>query len=88
LARLLVEATSREDGTGAGKLDAMLHDAGRLIGKGDLPGAMEGLLAVLRQDKRYRGGEPRLALLALFELLGDSDPLTLQYRSKLASVLF
>ncbi len=49
---------------------------------------MDGLLDVLRQDKRYRKGEAKDVLLALFELLGDEDPLTRTYRSELASVLF
>jgi putative thioredoxin len=49
---------------------------------------MDQLLEVLRQDKRYRQGEPRLVMLALFELLGEDNPLTREYRNKLASVLF
>ena len=49
---------------------------------------MDGLLDVLRQDKGYRKGLPKQALLALFALLGDEDPLTRKYRDELASVLF
>ncbi|MCB9421020.1 MAG: tetratricopeptide repeat protein [Ardenticatenaceae bacterium] len=48
--------------------------------------AMDGLLDVLRQDKNY--GEAKAVLLAIFELLGDVDPLTQTYRRELASVLF
>jgi len=51
-------------------------------------GALEGLIAVLRRDKRYRGGEAQKIMLAYFDILGDSDPLTREYRNKLASVLF
>jgi putative thioredoxin len=69
-------------------LEAGYRQAGRLIQRGNLPAAMDGLLEVLRQDKRYRGGEVKDVLLALFSLLGDEDPLTRQYRDELASVLF
>jgi putative thioredoxin len=69
-------------------LQASLHQAGRLIIRGNLPAAMDGLIDILRQDKHYRGGLPKNLLLALFALLGDDDPLTRQYRDELASVLF
>ncbi len=56
--------------------------------QGNISAAMDKLLEIQRQDKRYRRGEPRLVMLALFELLGDDNPLTREYRNKLASVLF
>jgi putative thioredoxin len=49
---------------------------------------MDGLLDVLREDKRYRDGLPKDILLAIFALLGDEDALTREYRNELASVLF
>ena len=69
-------------------LAAELYQAGRLIVRGNLPAAMDGLLDILRQDKRYRDGLPRKILLAIFSILGDEDTLTRQYREELASVLF
>ncbi len=69
-------------------LDAAYDRALRLVLRGNLEAAMDGLLDILRQDKRYRGGAARKALLALFELLGDENPVTRQYRNELASVLF
>lgn len=69
-------------------LEAAYFNALRLVLRSNIPAAMDGLLDVLRQDKRFRGGEVRQVLLALFELLGDSSPLTRQYRQELASVLF
>lgn len=72
----------------ASPLLAGLHQAGRLIARGNLPGAMDGLLDILRQDKNYRNGLPRKVLLGIFALLGDDDPLTREYRDELASVLF
>jgi len=69
-------------------LEAAYLRAASLIGRGNLPAAMDGLIDVLRQDKHYRKGAPRQVLLGLFILLGDDDPLTRQYRDELASVLF
>lgn len=69
-------------------LAAELHQAGRLISNGNIPAAMDGLIDILRQDKLYREGLPRKILLGLFEILGDEDTLTQQYREELASVLF
>jgi len=69
-------------------LAAELYQAGRLIVRDNLPAAMDGLLDILRQDKRYRDGLPRKILLAIFSILGDEDTLTRQYREELASVLF
>jgi putative thioredoxin len=68
--------------------DVLFSRAGRVAARGDLRGALEGLIAVLRRDKRYRGGEAQKIMLAYFDILGDSDPLVREYRSKLASVLF
>ncbi len=69
-------------------LDATYHNTLRLILRGNLPAAMDGILDILRQDKHYRDDEARKVLLGLFEVLGDSHPLTLQYRRELALVLF
>ncbi len=88
LARYLVAAQSVEDVLGADSLDARFFRAGRLLRENHLTAAMDELLAVLRLDKRYRNGEPRVLMLALFDLLGETDPLTREYRNKLAGVLF
>jgi putative thioredoxin len=88
LASLLVEAHDSQADEHEDPLEAQLHQAANLVRRGNLPAAMDGLLGVLRSDKRYRQGLPKDALLALFALLGDGDPLTRQYRDELASVLF
>lgn len=60
----------------------------RLAMRGNLPAAMDGVLDVLREDKRFGSGEARLVMLGLLEIMGDANPLTRQYRQELASVLF
>jgi len=88
LAALLDEVEQSEPAVEQDALAASLHQAARLIVRGNLPAAMDGLLGILREDKRHREGLPKQVLLALFTLLGDDDPLTRQYREELASVLF
>jgi putative thioredoxin len=69
-------------------LAAEFFQSARLIVRGNLPAAMDGLLDILRQDKRYRDGEPKDVMLAIFAILGDEDQLARDYREELASVLF
>jgi putative thioredoxin len=68
--------------------EAAYQRALRLAMRGNLPAAMDGVLDVLREDKRFRSGEARLVMLGLLEIMGDANPLTRQYRQELASVLF
>ncbi len=86
LAAFLLEATTTTNGTGG--LDGLYHAAGEKMAAGDLRGAMDGLLDVLRRDKRFRNGEPRQVVLAIFTVLGEDSALVREYRAKLASVLF
>jgi len=53
---------------------------------GDVQAGMDGLLELVQKDPQYNDGAPRKQLLALFNVLGD-DPLTGQYRRKLATLL-
>lgn len=88
LAKLLVEVETAAPDAADDALAARLNQAARLIQRGNLPAAMDGMLEVLREDKQYRGGLPRRIMLALFALLGDDDPMTRKYREEMASVLF
>jgi putative thioredoxin len=88
LADFLAEVEGPPTASGDDRLAAGLERAGRLIQRGNLEAAMDGLLEILRQDKNYRRRFPQQVLLAVFALLGESDPLTRQYRDELASILF
>jgi putative thioredoxin len=83
LARLQAGEIYSEDPLEAAYLNAL-----RLVMRGNHAAAMDGLLDVLRQDKQYHHGEVRQAMVGIFELLGDENPLTRQYRNELAMVLF
>lgn len=67
---------------------AALRNSLRLAARGNIYAALDGMLDILRQNKRYRGGQVRQIIVALLELLGDQDPQTRQYRQELASILF
>jgi len=88
LAELLAETSQETAGFEDDPMEASLHQSARLIERGNIEAAMDGLLGILREDKKYRGGMVKQAMLGLFELLGDQDPTTRKYREELASVLF
>ena len=50
--------------------------------------AMEQLLAIVRRDKNWRGGEARRQLLSLFTLAAAEPELVSEYRRKLATALY
>lgn len=69
-------------------LESTYLHALRLVTRGNLPAAMDGMLDVLRGDKNFHNGDAKQVILGLFELLGPQNPLTRQYQSELALVLF
>jgi putative thioredoxin len=69
-------------------IEATYQRALKLINMGNIPAAMDGILAVLRQEKHYRDDETRQVILGLFEILGEKNPITRQYSKELASILF
>lgn len=69
-------------------IEITFYHALRLVTLGNLPAAIDGILDVLRADKNFRDGEAKQVILGLFEILGPQNPLTRQYQSELASILF
>ena len=72
----------------ANPLEAAYQHSLRLVSRGNLEAAMDGLLDILRQNKRFGNGAARKMIVALLELLGEKNELTRQYRKELAMVLF
>jgi putative thioredoxin len=68
-------------------LDALYRQAGQRVLERNIPDAIETLFDLLRQDRSYRDGEGKRAVLALLQYLGD-DPSVKDYRRRLASLLF
>ena len=88
LARLLASSASDHNDASQDELETLLERSRQLMTERDFSAAMDALLDVLQRDKNHRGGEVRKAMIGLFELLGDDDPLTRAYRNKLTFVLF
>jgi putative thioredoxin len=73
---------SAEDGTEVGRLAA-------LASQGRTRDALEGCLRLIREDGNGdQRGPARELMLRLFEVLGEADPLTREFRPRLASALF
>lgn len=69
-------------------LEAQYRQAAHLLKRGNYAAGMDGLIDVLRQDKRYDKNRGKAVMLGLFVLLGEEDDLTQTYRRELATVLF
>lgn len=87
LARYLCAAAQGQL-NGADDLGRLYQQAAGQLSRSDYSAALYNLLAVVRQDKQYRQGEPKFVMLALFALLGEQDPMAQAYRQQLASALF
>lgn len=59
-----------------------------LAAQGRYQEAMEHLLLIVERDRAFRSDGARRALLGVFGLVGNDDPLVATYRQKLASALF
>ena len=69
-----------------GDLEALYQLALRMVVEQDYDKGMELLLEVMRQDRNFGGGDARVGLLRVFELLGD-DARVGDYRRRMASLL-
>lgn len=68
--------------------EARLELARALAGKGDLQGASDQLLDLLRRDRDWNEGAARAELLKVFEAAGPTSDVAKQGRRKMASILF
>jgi len=59
-----------------------------LNAKGDRNGALDELLTIIRKDRVFNDDAARKLLLQLFDAWGASDPVTIEGRQKLSSLLF
>jgi putative thioredoxin len=60
--------------------------AGALVAAADYAGALEELLTIVSRQRQFRDDGARLAMLALFELLGPGSELVQHYRRQLQIV--
>jgi len=69
-------------------LESAYENSLRLIGRGNLPSAIDGLLEILRSDIKFRTGEIQNAILGALEMLDQENAQVRDYRSELSSLLF
>ena len=65
-----------------------VEQAQALLGRGQPEAGADHLLEIMRRDREWNDDGARQALLALFDALGQSAPLTVAYRKKLSALLF
>lgn len=69
-------------------LDIMYFNSLKLVSRGNLLAALDGLLEILNVNKTYRKGNAKLAYLAILEILGEEDTEARSYRDELSRILF
>jgi putative thioredoxin len=74
--------------TGESPLDEVFAEGCRAALAGHYETALETFLNLVQKDRSYRGDGARKAMLTVFKLLGDSDPLTTTYRKRLMQTLY
>jgi putative thioredoxin len=83
-----VEALAAKAAADPKDMQARLDLAMARFGAGDKEGAMNELLEMIRADRKWNDEAARKQLVKFFEAFGPTDPLTIQGRRKLSSILF
>ncbi|MEM9968246.1 MAG: co-chaperone YbbN [Pseudomonadota bacterium] len=71
-----------------GNLQARFDLAQALYAKGDAQGAVDQLLDLFRRDREWNEGAAKQQLFTIFEALKPNDPVVLNGRRKLSSMIF
>ena len=58
------------------------------LAEGDREGAVDELLTIVRKDRKWNDEAARQQLVKMFEAFGPTDPLTVDARRRLSSILF
>lgn len=83
----LAELTAKVEADPTDK-DARLDLATALHGAGQTEAAVEHLLTLFSQDREWNDGAAKAQLFMIFEALGPKDPIALNGRRKLSSMIF
>jgi putative thioredoxin len=70
------------------ELDKLLKEGSCAVLNEDYKTALEKFLKIVQIDKNYKDEVGRKSMVAIFNMLGESNPLTKEYRRKLAMWLY
>lgn len=70
------------------ELDQQFANASKLALEQNYEAALQGFLAIVGKDRKYKNDGARKAMIAIFDLLGDDHPLTKDYRKQLMLTLY
>jgi putative thioredoxin len=70
------------------ELDQQFFNASKLALEQNYEAALQGFLAIVGKDRKYKNDGARKAMIAIFDLLGDDHPLTKDYRKQLMLTLY
>jgi putative thioredoxin len=70
------------------ELDQQFFNASKLALEQNYEPALQGFLAIVGKDRKYKNDGARKAMIAIFDLLGDDHPLTKDYRKQLMLTLY
>ncbi len=68
--------------------DARHRLAAHQVVRGDLEGALEQLLELMKQDRAFRDDAGRKGMLTVFAMLGEQSDLVTRYRSRMLNALY
>ena len=88
LITFLAAADAPVNGDDPASSPARWQRAAQMARAGQWADALHLLLLIAQRDRAFGEDAARRAMLAIFALRGEGDPLTVQYRRQLASVLF
>ncbi|MFZ9738591.1 MAG: tetratricopeptide repeat protein [Prochlorotrichaceae cyanobacterium] len=77
-----------KDEENSSELDRAFQGAIQAALQKEYEAALEGFLAIVSQDRKYRNDGARKTMILLFDLLGDEHLLTQTYRRKLTRILY
>ncbi|WP_413165065.1 tetratricopeptide repeat protein [Capilliphycus salinus ALCB114379] len=86
--RQLIEFEAIVQNPGTGELDQRYAEACRLTLEKDYEPALKIFLDIVTTNRSYNNDAARKAMLTVFELLGDQDLLTKEYRKRLMLQLY
>ena len=83
-----IEVLVRRICSDAADVGARYELAELLIARGDFGPALHQLLEIVRRDRAFRNDAARTRMLQVFEMAAADEPLVLEYRTRLSSLLF